>query len=52
MIIKFKARKLQKTTTSFVLPIPPVWVTTLGLGKGSVLNCEMLEDNSLRIIPN
>jgi antitoxin component of MazEF toxin-antitoxin module len=51
MIINFGTRRLQKGGTSYVLPIPPYWINSVGVGKGSVLNVETNEDNSLRIFP-
>lgn len=51
MIVKFRSCRLQKGTTSYIIPIPSVWVASVGIEKGAVLNVEMLEDNSLRIIP-
>lgn len=52
MKVKFGIRHLQKSGTSFVLPIPPQWVNSIGAGKGAAFVVEMLEDSSLRIIPN
>ena len=51
IVINFGARKLQRGNTSYILPIPPEWINSVGLGKGSVLNIETMEDNSLRITP-
>lgn len=51
MKVKFGLRHLQKSGTSYVLPIPPQYVNTVGAGKGAAFNVEMLEDNSLRITP-
>ena len=52
MTVQFGTRRLQKGSTSYVLPIPPIWVASMGVGKGSALTIEMLDDNSLRIIPS
>ena len=52
MKVKFGIRHLQKSGTSFVIPIPPQYVNTVGVGKGAAFNVEMDEDNSLKIIPN
>lgn len=52
MKVKFGLRKLQRSGTSFVLPIPPQWCSTVGVGKGAALDIVMEEDNSLRIIPS
>jgi len=51
MKVNFGLRRLQKSGTSFVLPIPPAWINSVGAGKGAAFNVEMQEDNSLRIIP-
>ena len=49
---QFGQRKLQKVKYTYMLPIPVDWVKNMGVSKGDTLSIEMLEDNSLRIIPN
>jgi hypothetical protein len=51
IVIKFRSCKLQKGKTSYILPLPPAWINSVGVGKGSVLSIETNEDNSLRIAP-
>lgn len=49
MILKFGKRRLLKGNSSYVLPIPPEWIISMGLGKGDALNIDLMEDNCLRI---
>ncbi len=51
IVIKFRSCKLQKGKTSFILPLPPAWINSVGVGKGDVLNIETNGDESLRIYP-
>jgi hypothetical protein len=51
MNINLGTRRLHKGSTSYLLPIPPQWINSVGVGKGVVLNVETNEDNSLRIFP-
>jgi antitoxin component of MazEF toxin-antitoxin module len=51
MTVQFGVRHLQKSGTSFVLPIPPQYVNSIGAGKHSAFDIVMEGDNSLRIIP-
>jgi hypothetical protein len=52
IVIKFRPCKLQKGSTSYILPLPPEWINSVGAGKGSVLSIETNDDNSLRIFLN
>jgi hypothetical protein len=52
MIVNFGKRKLQKGRTSYVFPIPPEWIKSLGAGKGATFNIETTDENSLKISPN
>jgi antitoxin component of MazEF toxin-antitoxin module len=45
-------RKLQRVGNAFMLPLPITWVRNMNACKGDALKIEMLEDHSLRIIPN
>jgi len=45
-------RKLQRVGNAFMLPLPISWVRNMNASKGDALKIEMLEDRSLRIIPN
>ena len=48
----FGNRRLQKIRNTFVLSLPVDWIRNANIEKGSSLRIEMLEDHSLRIIPN
>jgi antitoxin component of MazEF toxin-antitoxin module len=52
MNFSFEQRKIQKVKYTHLLPIPADWIKNMNICKGDSLNIEMLEDNSLRIIPN
>ncbi len=52
MIINFGTRRLQKGSTSFVLPIPPQWINSVGASKGATFKIETTDENSLKISPN
>jgi hypothetical protein len=49
IVIKFKPCRLQKGNTSYVIPLPPAWINSMGVSKGDVLNIETNDDESLRI---
>jgi hypothetical protein len=51
IVIKFRPCKLQRGSTSFILPLPPAWINSVGIRKGDVLNIETDDDESLRIFP-
>lgn len=51
MRIKFKPCKLQRGSTSFILPLPPEWINSVGIEKGDFLNIETDADESLKIFP-
>jgi|BarGraIncu01122A_1022018.scaffolds.fasta_scaffold09059_2 hypothetical protein len=51
MTIKFGNRRLQKGTSSYFVFIPPACVESMGIAKGAKLAVEMLEDYSLRLVP-
>jgi antitoxin component of MazEF toxin-antitoxin module len=47
----FKNRKVQKVKYSYLIPLPPEWVNSMGVSKGDLLKIEMQDDQSLRITP-
>lgn len=51
MNFNFKNRKIQKVKYSYLIPLPPEWVNSVGVSKGDSLKIEMQDDNSLRITP-
>jgi hypothetical protein len=52
MKFSFGLKKIQKVQYIYILPIPVDLVKNMKICKGDSLNFEMLEDNSLRIVPN
>ena len=51
MNFNFKNRKIQKVKYSYLIPLPPEWVNSMGVNKGDSLKIEMQDDQSLRITP-
>lgn len=51
MNLSFGERKIQKTGYSFLCPLPVTWAKNANLDQSSLVNIEMLDDNSLRITP-
>lgn len=51
MNMSFGERKIQKSNYSFLCPLPAAWAKNAKLDQSSIVNIEMLDDNSLRITP-
>jgi antitoxin MazE len=51
MNFNFKNRKVQKVKYSYLIPLPPEWVNSMGVSKGDSIKIEMQDDQSLRITP-
>lgn len=51
MNFNFKNRKIQKVKYSYLIPLPPEWINSMGVNKGDLLKIEMQDDQSLRITP-
>jgi len=51
MAIRFGNRRLQKGTSSYFVFIHPACVESMGIAKGAKLTVELLEDYSLRLVP-
>jgi antitoxin component of MazEF toxin-antitoxin module len=47
----FGKRKVQKVRYTFLIPLPAAWAKNANLYQSSSVNIEMLDDNTLRIIP-
>jgi antitoxin component of MazEF toxin-antitoxin module len=45
-------RRIQKVGNAFMIPLPISWVRNMQASKGDALKVELMEDHSLRIIPN
>ncbi|QCR16561.1 hypothetical protein [Methanosarcina mazei] len=52
MSISFGKRKIQKTGYSFLCPLPTVWAKNVNLYQSSLVNIELMDDNSLKITPS
>lgn len=51
MNFNFKNKKVQKVRYSYLIPLPPAWVNSMGVSKGDSIKIEMQDDQSLRITP-
>ncbi len=52
MNFKFGNRKIQKTSYSYLCPLPAAWAKNAKLDQSSSVNIELMDDNSLRITPS
>jgi antitoxin component of MazEF toxin-antitoxin module len=47
----FGNRKVQKVRYSYLIPLPPEWIKSMGIEHGNSVEIEMQDDKSLRITP-
>lgn len=49
-ILEFGKRRVQKNHYSYSIPLPKMWVKTMGIKKGDLVRIEMTDDQELRVI--
>lgn len=49
-ILEFGKRRVQKNHYSYSIPLPKMWVKTMGIQKGDFVRIEMTDDQELRVI--
>jgi antitoxin component of MazEF toxin-antitoxin module len=47
----FGNRKVQKVRYSYLIPLPPEWIKSMGIEHGNSVEIGMQDDKSLRITP-
>ncbi len=49
-VLEFGKRRVQQNNYSYSIPLPKIWIKTMGIQKGDFVRIEMTEDQELKVI--
>lgn len=50
-IVEFGTRKIQQNKYTYMVPLPPLWIKSMGLQQGDCVRIELTEEQNLKIVP-